>query len=60
TDERYANVLLAVEDLDDVLEMLDGRGIAPRDIEVIGGAGRKAYFNDPDGNEVVLAEIYAI
>ena len=59
TDERCANVLLAVDDLDDVLEVLDGRGIAPRDIEIIEGAGRKAYFDDPDGNEVVVAEIYA-
>lgn len=58
TDKRCANVLLAVEDLDDALEVLDGRGIVPREIEVIEGAGRKAYFSDPDGNEVVVAEIY--
>jgi glyoxylase I family protein len=59
TCERSANVLLAVEDLDDALDALDGRGIAARDVEVIDGAGRKAYFDDPDGNEVVIAEIYA-
>ena len=59
TDERCANVLLAVEDLDDALDALDGRGIVPRDIEIIDGAGRKAYFDDPNGNEVVVAEIYA-
>jgi glyoxylase I family protein len=57
-DERCANVLLSVEDLDDALDVLAGRGIVPRDMDVIEGAGRKAYFNDPDGNEVVIAEIY--
>jgi predicted enzyme related to lactoylglutathione lyase len=57
--ERCANILLAADDLDDTIEVPAGRGITPREIELIEGAGRNAYFNDPDGNEVVLAEIYA-
>jgi hypothetical protein len=58
--QRSANVVLATDGLDDALGGLARRGIEPRDIEVIDGAGRKAYFGDPDDNEVVLAEIYAL
>lgn len=58
--EGSANIVLATDDLDDALDGLARRGIGPREIEVIDGAGRKAYFGDPDDNDVVLAEIYAL
>jgi hypothetical protein len=57
---RSANVVLATDDLDRALRDLASRGIDPRELEVIEGAGRKAYFCDPDGNELVLAEIYSL
>jgi hypothetical protein len=57
---RSTNLVLALDDLDAALEDLARRGINARDIEVIEGAGRKAYFGDPDDNEVVLAEIYSL
>ncbi len=60
SDSRRANVVLAVESLDDALEALSRRGVESHEIEVIEEAGRKAYFRDPDGNEIVLAEIYAL
>ena len=60
SDRRSANVVLATDDLNVALDELARRGIEPDDLEVIGGAGRKAYFHDPDDNEVVLAEIYAL
>jgi predicted enzyme related to lactoylglutathione lyase len=55
-----ANVVLATDDLNDALQVLARHGIEPLELEVIDGAGRKAYFRDPDDNEVVLAEIYAL
>lgn len=55
-----ANVVLAADDLNNALDDLSRQGIEPREIEVIEGAGRKAYFRDPDGNDIVLAEIYAL
>jgi hypothetical protein len=55
-----ANVVLATDDLNVALGALAHQGIEPHDLEVIEGAGRKAYFHDPDDNEVVLAEIYAL
>jgi predicted enzyme related to lactoylglutathione lyase len=58
--ERSANVVLAADDLNDALDVLARRGIEAREIEIIEGAGRKAYFLDPDDNEVVLAEIYSL
>jgi hypothetical protein len=57
---RSVNLVLATDDLDAALEDLARRGINARDIDVIDGAGRKAYFHDPDDNDVVLAEIYAL
>jgi hypothetical protein len=57
---RSANVVLATDDLNDALDVLGREGIEPRDLEVIEGAGRKAYFRDPDDNEIVLAEIFAL
>jgi hypothetical protein len=58
--ERSANLVLAADDLTRALEDLARRGIEPRELEVIEGAGRKAYFRDPDDNELVLAEIYSL
>jgi hypothetical protein len=57
--ERSVNLVLAADDLNATLHGLARRGIESHDIEVIEGAGRKAYFRDPDDNEVVLAEIYS-
>ncbi len=54
----FATVVLAIHNLNDALGALAGRGLEPRELEVVSGAGRKAYFADPNGNEVVLAEIY--
>jgi hypothetical protein len=58
--ERSANLVLAADDLNAALDDLAHRGIESHDLEVIEGAGRKAYFHDPDDNEVVLAEIYSL
>jgi predicted enzyme related to lactoylglutathione lyase len=59
TSQRSAGVVLAADDLDGTLDALAQQGIEPREQEVMEGAGRKAHFADPDGNEVVLAEIYS-
>jgi hypothetical protein len=36
-------------------EAASGRGLAPRGVQAVGDAGRKATFVDPDGNRIVLA-----
>ncbi|HWD94863.1 MAG TPA: hypothetical protein VG246_00395 [Acidimicrobiales bacterium] len=56
---RCANVVLVAENLNDALAAPAQQEIEPRDVEVIDGDGRKAYFHDPDRNEIVLAEIYS-
>jgi hypothetical protein len=58
--ERSVNLVLAADDLNAALDDLARRGIESHDLEVIEGAGRKAYFRDPDDNEVILAEIYSL
>jgi hypothetical protein len=55
-----ANVVLAADDLNVAVEALAHQGIEPHDLEDIVGAGRKAYFHDPDDNEIVLAEIFPL
>lgn len=55
---RNAHLLVAIDDLDRELADLAERGIRPRELELLEGAGRKAHFDDPDGNQVVLAELF--
>jgi predicted enzyme related to lactoylglutathione lyase len=50
-------VALSVADLDDALAELEGRGIAPARVEVVGDSGRKATALDPDGNTVAIIEV---
>jgi hypothetical protein len=58
--QRSVNLVLAADDLNAALDDLARRGIESHDLEVIEGAGRKAYFHDPDDNEIVLAETYSL
>jgi hypothetical protein len=39
------------------LAELEGRGIAPARVEVVGDSGRKATALDPDGNTVAIIEV---
>jgi predicted enzyme related to lactoylglutathione lyase len=50
-------VLLAVRGLDSATAALESRGVKIARSETIVGAGRKAWFGDPDGNEVALIEV---
>jgi predicted enzyme related to lactoylglutathione lyase len=52
-------VTLVVDDLDDTLAEIAGRGIKPGPIDEMPGAGRKSVIVDPDGNEVGLVQIGA-
>jgi predicted enzyme related to lactoylglutathione lyase len=52
-------VTLCVPELDRVVEEIAGRGILDVTIEIVGTAGRKAPFRDPDGNVVALIEVTA-
>jgi hypothetical protein len=47
---------VVVEDLNETLSELEGRGIVPDRIDVM-EAGRKAVIEDPDGNVVSIIEI---
>ena len=53
----HALVTLAVADLDQSVEEIASRGIRCGAIEIIGNAGRKAAFTDPDGNIVSYIEV---
>ncbi len=44
-------VLLFVDDLDERLAEIAGRGLHPDRVEKPAGGVRKAVFKDPDGNE---------
>jgi hypothetical protein len=48
---------VSVADLDQSVVDIAGRGIEPASIETIAGAGRKAYFVDPDGNSIAIIEV---
>jgi catechol 2,3-dioxygenase-like lactoylglutathione lyase family enzyme len=47
-----ALVTVMVDDLDERLAALAGRGIEPEEIRVISETARKAEFRDPEGNQV--------
>lgn len=49
---------LIVADLDATRMHVAERGILTEDIQVIPGAGRKATFDDPDGNTIALVELF--
>lgn len=48
---------IAVDDLDAALVALRTRGLAPHTVGHVGDAGRKATFEDPDGNRFSLIEV---
>jgi catechol 2,3-dioxygenase-like lactoylglutathione lyase family enzyme len=48
----HARNTLFVDDLDDRLAQIAGRGLAPATLETYGNGVRKATFRDPDGNEL--------
>jgi predicted enzyme related to lactoylglutathione lyase len=50
-------VTLSVPVLDGALNEIADRGLPIPEIEVIGDAGRKASFVDPEGNTIALVEI---
>ena len=52
-----ALVAMAVPDLDNVTEAIAARGLDVTSIEILPGAGRKAYFVDPDGNSIAIIEV---
>jgi catechol 2,3-dioxygenase-like lactoylglutathione lyase family enzyme len=52
-----ALVAMSVANLDEATAALEGRGINVTSIETIPGAGRKAYFVDPDGNSIAIIEV---
>ncbi|MGH9920412.1 MAG: VOC family protein [Nitrososphaerales archaeon] len=43
--------------LEESIAVLATRGVATGPIEQVGGAGRKAIANDPDGNSIALIEV---
>jgi catechol 2,3-dioxygenase-like lactoylglutathione lyase family enzyme len=49
-----ALLTLAVDDLEDRLAAMAGRGIATGPIETEGGGPRKAVITDPDGNMITF------
>jgi len=51
-----ALVTVMVDDLDERLAALAGRGIEPDEIQEISETVRKAVFTDPEGNQVGIAE----
>jgi predicted enzyme related to lactoylglutathione lyase len=57
--ERAGNALLtlAVDDLDAWVATLAERGLTATAFETVPG-GRKAAFDDPEGNRITLAEIH--
>jgi predicted enzyme related to lactoylglutathione lyase len=54
-----ALVTIAVPDLDQAVAEIADRGLATPAIEVIGAAGRKAPFVDPEGNTIALIQVEA-
>ena len=55
----HSLVMFSVPDIDAAVEDVGGRGITGGPIEVVGGAGRKVSFPDPDGNLVSFIEVLA-
>jgi predicted enzyme related to lactoylglutathione lyase len=49
-------ITLLVDDLDAVVGDAAKRGLTPAHCETVGGAGRKASFDDPAGNRITFAE----
>jgi predicted enzyme related to lactoylglutathione lyase len=50
-------ISLCVANLDDATTAIEQRGIRVASTETILGAGRKAWFSDPDGNAVAVIEV---
>jgi predicted enzyme related to lactoylglutathione lyase len=53
----HALVTLAVGDLEATLVEISDRGLRSSQIEIVGEAGRKAPFTDPDGNLINFIEV---
>jgi catechol 2,3-dioxygenase-like lactoylglutathione lyase family enzyme len=54
-----ALLTLIVDDLDEQLADLAGRGLTEDAIEGLAGVGRKAVITDPEGNTIAFAELVA-
>jgi Glyoxalase/Bleomycin resistance protein/Dioxygenase superfamily len=50
-------VSMAVSDLERAVAVVEDRGVTVARRETVPGAGRKAWFADPDGNQVALIEV---
>ena len=51
-----ALLTLLVDNLDEHVAALAGRGLAPDERETLSNAGRKAAFVDPEGNKITFAQ----
>jgi hypothetical protein len=51
-----ALLTLLVDNLDEHVAALAGRGLAPDETETLSNAGRKAAFVDPEGNKITFAQ----
>lgn len=52
-----ALVTLIVDDLQDWLDELTGRGIAQGDLDAMPGVAQRVTFVDPDGNTITVAQL---
>lgn len=48
---------LSVADLDAAVDDAADRGVTGEPVELVGTAGRRAVYTDPDGNRVALVEV---
>ncbi len=53
----HSLVTLSVADLDTTVAEIEGRGLSAGPIEVVGDAGRRSSFTDPDGNTLGFIEV---
>jgi predicted enzyme related to lactoylglutathione lyase len=51
-DAGHAQHTIFVDDLDDVVDSIAGRGLQPTERETYGNGVRKVTYRDPDGSEI--------
>jgi catechol 2,3-dioxygenase-like lactoylglutathione lyase family enzyme len=51
-DAGHAMQTIVVDDFDERLAAIAGRGLEPAEVETYDNGVRKAIFRDPDGNEI--------
>jgi len=52
-----ALITVLVDELDELVEQIAGRGIEPDERVTLGSGARKAIYRDRDGNEVSFGEV---